>query len=492
MFSRRGIVLGKTGWFPWQRFFLGEGERKTHMYVVGTTTRGKSKLMEHCLYQDITAGRGAGIIDPHGDLADDLLRRLSSHRGMWGMKPPFTDNPTNLDRIIYIDPSRTDYSVAINPLQVEPGADLYEAASDIIEVFRRIWPVSLNEAPVFADVMLNTLITLMENGLTLLEVPRLLTDKPYRDSLLERVHNPSVREFFFARYDRWGREQALKIESTLNKVSALVTSERLRGILGQRESTIDFRAVLDQGKVLVVNLGDCGETTARFLGSVVLARLQQTAATRRDIPQRDNRRPYYLYVDEFQQFVANEGGVKTFSQMLSSAAKFGLHLVLAHQTQSQMDYKMRGAIGNIGAKIVFGVDREDAEVMARKLFEVELSEVKSEAHTEVQHPIFFPLSEQWEKWVRELQQLPQRCAYAVSQGQAAQRLTTAMVQDRAGTEEALERVKLHSLRRYGRPAGQVAGEIGGRYIDAKVISRVHRCETTGSWSGLAIATRQLR
>lgn len=463
MWFTKGIVLGRTGFFPWQWLFLSEEERQAHMYIVGTTTKGKYKLMEHCLYQDIVAGRGAGVIDPHGDLADDLLRNLAGRRSFWGLGKPFTADPRHLDRLVYIDPARTDYCVGINPLQVEAGADLYEAATDIVEVFRRIWPVSLMEAPVFGDVMLNALITLMENDLTLLEIPRLLTDKLYREELLVKVPNPSVVEFFHARYDRWGREQALRVESTLNKVSALVTGKRLRNILGQRESTVDFRNVLDTGKVLVVNLGDCGEATAGFLGSIILSRLQQAAATRRDIPLREGRAPYYLYIDEFQHFVAHEGGVKTFSQMLSSAAKFGLHLILAHQTQSQMDFKTKGAVGNIGVKVVFGVDREDAEVMTKKLFDVELEEVKSEAHTEVQHPIFYPLMEQWEKRVEELQQLSQRYAYTRSQVQPAKRIKTATVHDRACPGEELERIKVHSLRRYGRPYDQVTREIARRY-----------------------------
>jgi hypothetical protein len=476
MCIKPGIFLGRTGFWPWQWYFLSEEERKAHMYIVGTTTKGKSKLMANCLRQDILAGRGAGVIDPHGDLADDLLRCLARHRKHLGFGQRFTEDPKNLDRIVYIDPARSDYCVGINPLQTHENTDLYEAATGIIEVFRRIWPVSLNEAPVFFDLMLNTLITLMENKLTLLETPRLLTDKYYRDELLAKVRNPSVIEFFHSRYDRWGREQALKIESTLNKVSALVTSERLRNILGQKESTLDFRDILDTGKVLIVNLGDCGETTGNFLGSIILARLQQAAASRRDVPQRDNRKPYHLYVDEFQSFVAQEGGSKTFSQMLSTSAKFGLHLVLAHQTQSQLDLKTKGAIGNVRVKVVFGVDREDAEVMAKKLFEVDLSAVKSEPHTEVQHPVFTPLSEAWEAKVQELQNLPTRYAYIKSHNRPAVHFKTETVSDRSCPEDEPQRIKLHSLKKYGRPVEQVAREISMRHRTTGNTGQIKRFE----------------
>lgn len=476
MWFKKGITLGSTGFFPWQRFFLPEEERRAHLYIVGTTTKGKSKLMEHCLGQDILAGRGAGVIDPHGDLADDLLRYLASQRNWWGLGSRFTDREGNLDRIVYIDPARTDYCVGINPLQVAPGTDLYEAATDIIEVFRRIWPISLNEAPVFNDVMLNSLITLMESGLTLLEAPRLLTDRAYQEELLGKVHNPSVVEFFHARYDRWGKEQALRIESTLNKISALVTSERLRHILGQRERTVDFRDILDSGKVLVVNLGDCGEAVAGFLGSIVLTRIQQAAASRRNIPLRADRPSYHLYIDEFHAFVGNEGGVKTLSQMLSSAAKFGLHLALAHQTQSQLDPKTKGAIGNIGVKMAFGVNRDDAEGLARKLFDVDLEEVKSEPHTEAQHPIYYPLLEQWEKHIQELQGLPARYAFVRSQSRPAERIKTFTLKEGNCSEEELERIKLHSLKRYGRAYSEVAKEIEGRHQAEEKTRRVTRYE----------------
>jgi hypothetical protein len=221
---KHSIILGATGFWPWQRYTLPEEERKAHMYVVGTTTRGKSKLLEYCLYQDIRAGNGAGVIDPHGDLADDLLRYLATKRSWWGLGQAFADKPGNLDRLVYLDPARRDYCLGLNPLEMAPDDDRYEVAANIVEVFRRLWPSSLEEAPVFQDVMLNSLLVLMEHHLTLLELPRLLTDRDYRESLLPKVGNPSVAEFFHSRFDRWGREQSLRVESTLNKVSALVTS----------------------------------------------------------------------------------------------------------------------------------------------------------------------------------------------------------------------------------------------------------------------------
>jgi hypothetical protein len=174
--------------------------------------------------------------------------------------------------------------------------------------------------------------------------------------------------------------------------------------------------------------------------------------------------------------VAQEGGSKTFSQMLSTSAKFGLHLVLAHQTQSQLDVKTKGAIGNVGVKVVFGVDREDAEVMAKKLFAPDLTQVKSEAHTETQHPIFTPVFEQWEKYTQELQGLPSRYAYARSGNGEAKRLKTDTVDDRGCPAEELERIKRYSLKKYGRPVEETTRAIANRYRSPEKIERVRRYE----------------
>ena len=468
MWWRSGITLGHTGFLPWQRFFLGEGERAAHTYIVGTTTKGKSKFMVSCLYQDVLAGRGAGVIDPHGDLADDLLRLL--------LRRPFWRR-FDWTRLVYLDPARRDYAVGLNPLALEPGGDPYEVATAVIEVFRRLWPLTLEEAPVFFDLLLHTLLLLIAGELTLLEAPRLLTDRAYREALLARVGKPALTAFFHDRYERWGRERLLRSESTLNKLSALLASDSLRWLLGQQEGGLNLRAVLDRGLVLVVNLGDCGETTARFFGSLLVARLAQAAASRRDIPERARRTPYYLYVDEFQQFVAGEGGRQTFAELLTGAAKFGLRLVLAHQTQGQLEPRLRSVLGNVGVKVVFGVEREDAEVMARRLFAVDPQAVKQAAAFPGQHPLFAPLAEQWEERVAALQALPARSCYVKTPQQAAQRVRTLTVPEGPELAVALAEVKRASLRRYGRAVAEIEAEIAARL--AAGVVRVQRQERVG-------------
>ena len=176
------------------------------MHIIGTTGKGKSKLLEHMIYQDAIFGRGVCLIDPHGNLADDVL----SYLGNSG----FFKIPGNLERLVYINPSRLDFSPGINLLELQKGEDPAEHANDIIEVFKRSW--DLENAPVFEDVMFNSMMVLMENNLSIIELPRLITDKPYRDNLLEKSEDPAVYQFFKNRFDKWPKnEQALRVESTL-------------------------------------------------------------------------------------------------------------------------------------------------------------------------------------------------------------------------------------------------------------------------------------
>ncbi|MBT9165303.1 MAG: hypothetical protein DDT23_01318 [candidate division WS2 bacterium] len=246
------LVLGKTGpfWF-FPTYKIPLKDRRDHMHIVGTTGKGKSKLLEHMIFQDITSGRGVALIDPHGNLADDLLSYL-------GASGYFKD-PKHLDRLVYINPSRRDYSPGINFLELQENEDPAEHANDIIEVFKRNW--ELETAPVFEDVLFNSLMVLIASKLTILEVPRVVANKAYRDSLLSKIKDPAVHQFFSERFEKWPkREQATRVESTLNKVSRIIGSERLRNIFSQIRSTINFKDILaqiptDRGRTNNLRLG---------------------------------------------------------------------------------------------------------------------------------------------------------------------------------------------------------------------------------------------
>jgi Type IV secretion-system coupling protein DNA-binding domain len=448
------LVLGRTGpafFFPAYR--LRVEQRTTHMYVLGITGQGKSKLLQHCLFQDITAGRGCGLLDPHSDFARDLMAQLAG-TGFFG-------HPANQQRVVFFDPARTDYFIPFNVL--DTGDPPYTTAINVIEAFRRTWPESLREAPRFTNILLASLLVLIANRLTLVDLPRLLTDKKFRESLLDNVNDPELISVFHDRMDRWGREEPLILESVLNKVSALTLNPILRAILGQRENKLNFRKIMDEGMVLIVDLGRCDSETRRLLGSLIVTTLEQAAISRKDEPQR-NRRPFYFYIDEFQDFCANESSTMTLAHILSESRKFGLHLSLAHQTLGQMTSdRMQSALGNIGTKVIFAIDRYDAEVMAKKLFTVDAEkikhEVEDEAHQDRTHPIFYSLQEGWEEAVQAIQALKPRTCLVKVPHRGVVKLHTIGVAERRLSEPKLDTLLQTLLKQKGSPYTSERNEI---------------------------------
>src|SRR5258707_870846 len=254
--KRQGdLVLGRIGPFKFfPTYSVPEQGRAAHMYVVGITGKGKSKLLEHCIFQDIRAGRGCVLIDPHSDLVADVLRYCLSQNVL---------TPEDTDRLIYFDATRRDYVLPFNVLA--GSEEPYAKAQRVVEAFRRTWPETLSEAPHFSNVATAALMTLAENGLTLVDMHRLLTDQDWRESLLARVTNAEVVSFFHDRFDKWGRDAPYLRESTLNKAAAFTFNPYLRLVLGQHENRLNLREIIDQGKVLLVDLGRCDGETRRLL-----------------------------------------------------------------------------------------------------------------------------------------------------------------------------------------------------------------------------------
>lgn len=443
--ARRGddLTLGRTGPLPFfPAYRVPARARSAHLYVIGITGKGKSKLLEHCLYQDIAAGRSVVLIDPHGDLAGDVLRLCLSRGAL---------RAEDAGRVITFDPTRRDYILPFNVLA--GGGEPYAVAQQVVEAFRRTWPDSLREAPHFANVATAALVVLIENGLTLIDMHRLLVDPDWREALLERVSNREVAGFFHDRYDRWGRDAPLLRESTLNKVAAFTFNPHLRLVLGQREDRLDLRRVMDEGRVLLVDLGRCDGETRRLLGSLLVTGLEQAAASRHDLPG-EARRPCYAYVDEFQDFAANPGSVKSLAQILSECRKFGLHLTLAHQSLSQLSERMLGAIGNVQTKVIFGVSRRDAEWFAREVGWVDTGAVKSEPHTDTQHPLYSPLAEQWEAWTARLRDQPGRRAVVAGFDGAVNGIWTTTIPPYRASAEAVEAFRRASAARHGIPLAE--------------------------------------
>ncbi len=446
------LMLGRIGPFAFfPKFHISAKVRNFHTYVVGLTGRGKSKFLQNCVAQDILAGKGCAVIDPHGDLAKDVLRHLIS-KG-------FFSHSSSYDRIVYIAPRRRDYVVPFNVLK-RPAADTetYEVAQRVISAFMRTWARTLSEPPRFQQIMRAALAALIERGETLCSLYRLLTEDEFRNELLQGIDDPKVaqdcRLFFENEFNRWGREQASMMSSTTNKVSALTDNPSIFYMLGQKENQIDIRKIMDEGKVLFVDLGDCDDETKRLFGSLVVTGFEHAALSRSRTPF-ETRKPYYLYVDEFQDFVCHPGAAETFSQMLSQVRKFGLHMILANQSIAQLSTGLQTALGNAQTIIAFRISRADAEALARVLGQVDLLAIKRESQTETQHPVFSPLFEQWERWVQFLTRQAVRQATVKTADDRLAVIWSEKVENNTVSDQQLEHVITQILKRIGKPFHEV-------------------------------------
>jgi hypothetical protein len=400
------IRLGSRDMFDLWPLSLSFRRFNSHLYLVGSSGQGKSYYLLYMLFQLATKGFGCGVFDPHSDLASDLIAQLASypHKKVW------LSQPQNWKRVIYIDPSRSDYIVPCNILK-NSFCSPYEIAENVVESFRRVWPDALSEAPRFAQIMRNAVLALIANGLSLLELEPLLTDKGFRGRLLAQVNDPQVVSFFEKQYDRWGREQAIFVSPVLNKVTAFLFKPQVRLMLGAEENRLDFRQIIDTGSVLVLNLG-CfrDEETQRLLGSLFLTSLEQAAFSRSDIPS-SQRRPFHCMIDEFPLFCSRDA--TSLARILSECRKYRLHLGLAHQTITQLPgERIQGALENARLKIIFGTGRQTAQSIVADLFmpdpKAVKHEVKDSQAQERTHPLFNPLNDQFEVFTQTIQRLKRR------------------------------------------------------------------------------------
>ncbi|HHT9134607.1 MAG TPA: TraM recognition domain-containing protein [Candidatus Avalokitesvara rifleensis] len=374
---------------------IAEEDRATHFYVIGATGTGKTKFLEFLIAQDIGMGRGFGVIDPHGDLIEDIKGLMAFYYDYHNL------TETLADRVVLIDPTNHDFTVTFNPLEKIPGISSAEQSGQLISAFKKIWSSAWGVR--MEDLLRNSLLALSEAELTLVELPHFLTNRAFRRGVLEKVTNPIVHEYF-KRFDRLtDRGQVTWIEPVMNKINALFSDERIRQMFSSQKSSFDLREIMDSGKILLIKL-DKGKLhdLSDLLGSLLVARIQMAAFSRSDTPQ-DQRTPFYLYIDEFQNFATD-----TFSVVLSEARKYGLSLIMAHQTLSQIPAELRSLIlGNTGIQVYFRLNRHDADALAKEGFEYSGYEVKTVNNL---HPVFWSYREEWEHNIGELQNLsPRKC-----------------------------------------------------------------------------------
>jgi len=327
-------------------------DRRQHMYVVGKTGVGKTELLKNMIIQDIENGHGLAYVDPHGDGVEEILECLS---------------PKRINDIIYYNPADLDYPIAFNILENVDPEYKHLVADGLMGVFTKIWANMWSARMEY--ILRNCILALLDvPGNTLLGIMRLLVDKDFRKKIVDKIKDPVVKSFWVEEYanynDRFRTEAIAPIQ---NKVGQFLSSGIIRNIVGQTKSTIDPRKIMDDGKILLMNLskGKIGEDNSNLLGAMMVTKIQLAAMSRADIPEKD-RRDFFLYVDELQNFAT-----ESFADILSEARKYRLNLILGHQYIAQLttteSTKVRDAIfGNVGSMICFRIGAADAYFLLKE------------------------------------------------------------------------------------------------------------------------------
>lgn len=342
-------VVGQTNFRNQHRAFgIYPDDRRRHVYIVGKTGVGKTTLIENMIRQDIVNGKGVALVDPHGDLAHSLLDAIP---------------PERINDVIYFDPSDVDYPIAFNVLEAVDPKYKYLVSSGLIGSLKKIWADSWG--PRLEYILRNTILALLDYpSSTMLGILRMLSDNKYRKKVVDKIEDPVVKSFWvneFANYNERFRAEA--ISPIQNKVGQFLTSSIIRNIVAQPKSTIDMNDVMDNGKILLINAskGRIGEDNSALLGAMLITRIQLAAMDRARVPE-EERKDFYLYVDEFQNFAT-----ESFASILSEARKYRLNLTIAHQYITQMEEPVRDAVfGNAGTLVSFRVGAADAEFLEKE------------------------------------------------------------------------------------------------------------------------------
>ncbi len=322
--------------------------RESHFYIIGAHGTGKSKFMERLIAQDLQHEKGFGVIDPQRDLFEEVRSMLAL---------------SSLDvesRVVVIDPTDEEYSVCFNPLELPEGVEASEQAKQLVLAFKKLYKESWGQR--LEAILRNVLIVLIENGLTLRDFTFVMRDNALRKKLLRNVKNEICQEYFKYDFDRWSEhERIVWTQSTTNKIDDFLTDGRLARIFSSTKSSFDLRDIIENGKILLVKLNDARlGTGGEILGSLLLTKLQ-LASMSRDDQDHDERRPFYLYIDEFQNFATD-----SFLDIINETRKYKLALTFAHQNLEQLSSGLRASVPNCGLQGYFRMNRPDAERLAKE------------------------------------------------------------------------------------------------------------------------------
>lgn len=340
-----------------RRFGVKRDDRRRHFYIVGKTGMGKTVMLSNMIIQDIIRGEGVAVVDPHGELAEEILAAIPASR---------------INDVVYFNPADLEHPIAFNILESVDDEYKHLVSSGLMGVFTKIWANMWSARMEY--ILNNCILALLDSpGNTLLGINRLLVDKEYRRKIVAKIKDPVVKAFWvdeYANYNERFRTEA--IAPIQNKVGQFLSSSIVRNIVGQPKSTIDIRELMDQQKILLLNLskGRIGEDNSALLGAMMITKVQLAAMSRVDIPEKE-RKDFYLYVDEFQNFAT-----ESFADILSEARKYRLNLIMAHQYIAQLTSmsgtggritKVKDAVfGNVGTIVIFRIGAPDAEELLKE------------------------------------------------------------------------------------------------------------------------------
>jgi len=339
-----------------KKFGIKTDDRRRHFYVIGKTGMGKTVMIRNMAIQDIANGKGLAFMDPHGEAAEELLNYIPKER---------------IKDVVYFNPCDLNYPIAFNIMEASDPDTRHLIAAGLMGVFKKIWPDVWSARMEY--ILHNSILALLEYPKsTLLGINRMLSEVDYRREVVDKITDPMVKLFWtkeFARYT-----QRYEVEATAaiqNKVGQFISNPLVRNIIGQTESSIDMRTIMDEKKILILNLskGRIGEDSSALLGALAITKIYLAAMSRIDTPERE-REDFFLYVDEFQNFAT-----ESFASILSEARKYRLCLILAHQYIAQMEDIVRDAVfGNVGTTVSFRIGAEDAEFLEKEFSPIFIAE----------------------------------------------------------------------------------------------------------------------
>lgn len=342
-------MFGMTNYHNnFQPFGIKAEDRRRHLYLVGKSGTGKSKMLELLIKSDIENGKGIGVLDPHGDLVDNVLRMIP---------------PERMKDVIYFDPADTEFPIAFNPLEKVDEKFKMQITIGFIDIFKKLFGDNWSDR--LEHVLRYTTLALLDSpNTTVLSILKMLSDKNYRQKIVARIEDSVVKNFWVNEFAGWSEKfDSEAITPLLNKVGQLVSTNMVRNIIGQPKNTFNIRDIMDNKKILLmkVSKGLLGEENAQLIGAMIITKIYQAAMARADMRE-EERNDFFFYVDEFQNFATD-----TFSEILSEARKYRLCMTIAHQYVGQLNDVVRKTVfGNVGSIVNFRVGAEDAVILAEE------------------------------------------------------------------------------------------------------------------------------